>query len=529
MDNFKPNSRSFPRRHAVDGFVPSKPHQSHAHSQRPLPKQQTPSRLDGFRQREGFTPSAMPLTPGHDTKAPLADLTHKSKRKHRPKVKRSPLKRIMRAFSMVLIIAVLSIGGYAGFTYLKLRQVFKGGGGAAALEENVDPVKLKGEGDGRINILLLGIGGEGHDGAFLTDTIIVASIDPVQNEAALLSVPRDFWVKREDGGSGKINEVFAYARENNYAKSKDKDQATKAGATATQKVLTNVLGIPMNYYVVVDFTGFQKAVDTVGGIEINVTKDLAVTEYFMGANPYSLDVKEGVNQFDGKKALYYARSRHTSARGDFARSERQKAVIVALKEKVQSAGTYANPVKVTQLLSAFGDHVRTDMTINEVMRLYDVGKSITPEKVASIGLATPPNVLVEGDSINGLSVQVPTAGLFDYTGIQSFVRNSLKDAFIKKEEANILVLNGTTKEGFAANKANELRSFGYTISGTGNAPTKDVATTLLVDMTNGAKKYTKNYLEKRFGVTAVTALPDPSIVAGSADFVIILGSDQVTQ
>lgn len=533
MDNFKTNHRTFTRRHAVDGFVPTKrsPHQP-----RPVtnaPKQQNPVKLDAYRHKDGFTASSQPLGNPYDTKAPLPNEGggKASKRKHRPKVKRTPFRKFMRVFTVLLIVGVLGTAGYAGFAFLKVRQVFKGGGNAAALEENVDPVKLKGEGDGRINVVMLGVGGEGHEGAYLTDTIIVASIDPVQNEAALLSIPRDFWVKREDGGVGKINEVFAFARDNSYAKTKDKDQATKAGATATQKVLANVLGIPMNYYVVVDFTGFQKAIDTVGGIEIDITKNLTVSETLWNpatGKQFVLDVNEGLTQFNGEKALFFARSRKTSARGDFDRAERQKAVVVAFKEKVQNAGTYANPVKVAQLLSAFGDHVRTDMSINEVMRLYEIGKNITPDKVASIGLASPPNVLVEGDSINGLSVQVPSAGLFDYSAIQSYVRNSLKDAFIKKENASILVLNGTAKEGFAGNKATELKSFGYTISGTGNAPTKDVTKTILVDLRNGEKKYTRNYLEKRFNTNAVTTLPDPSIAPGTADFVIILGSDLVT-
>lgn len=118
----------------------------------------------------------------------------------------------------------------------------------------------------------------------------------------------------------------------------------------------------MDYYVVVDFNGFQKAIDTVGGITINVSANLAVSETLWNpvkARQFVLDVKPGTQNFDGEKALFFCKVPQNSARGDFDRAERQKAVIVALKEKVQSVGTYANPVKVTQLLSTFGDHVRT--------------------------------------------------------------------------------------------------------------------------------------------------------------------------
>lgn len=479
---------------------------------------------------EGFMTGMQPLN-SHDPKAPIdgsaGGRSKKARRSAKPK--RSLGRKIFRTTAILFTLLVFAVGGFAGYNYLKVRRVFNGSStGAVALEKNVDPVKLKGEGDGRVNVLMLGIGGDGHDGAYLTDTIIVASIDPVQNEAALLSVPRDLWVKKESGSAGKVNEVYANAREAELAKSKDKEAANKAGVAATEKVLTEVLGIKLDYSVVVDFTGFIKAVDAVGGVQINITPELAVSEQMwddVHKKPYYLDVKEGLQQFDSTRALFFSRSRHTSARGDFDRAERQRALIVALKEKVQSAGTYANPVKVTQLFSAFGENVRTDLSINEVMRLYDIGKNITPDKVASIGLTDKPNILVVGDSINGLSVQVPKAGLFNYTDIQSFVRNSLKDAFIKKENATITVLNGTATEGLASRKATELRSFGYTVSSTGNAPTKSYTKTVIVDMRNGEKRYTKNYLEKRFGVTAVTTMPDPTIVAGDADFVIILGSD----
>jgi len=533
MDNFKQPKRSYPRGRGVDGFVSKRPaphpHTPVANNFKPV----TNSQLRPVQKTEGFVPASQPMQ-SHDPKAPLegGDGGHSRRARRSAKPKASKRKIFFRTFSILFTLVVLIAGGVAGYGYLKARQVFNGSsGGAVALEKNVDPVKLKGEGDGRVNVLMLGMGGDGHDGAYLTDTIIIASIDPVQNEAALLSVPRDLWVKKASGNPGKINEVYANARESTLAKTKDKEQANKAGVEAAEKVLTEVLGIKLDYSVVVDFTGFIKAIDAVGGVQINITPELAVSERMwddVHKKPYFLDVQPGLQSFDSTRALFFSRSRHTSARGDFDRAERQRALIVALKEKVQSAGTYSNPVKVTQLMSALGDNVRTDLSINEVMRLYDIGKNITPDKVASIGLTDKPNILVVGDSINGLSVQVPKAGLFVYTDIQAFVRNSLKDAFIKKENATITVLNGTATEGLASRKATELKSFGYNVVSTGNAPNKNFTKTVIVDMRKQDKKYTRNYLEKRFGVTAVTQMPDPTIVAGDADFVIILGTDAVT-
>ena len=129
-------------------------------------------------------------------------------------------------------------------------------------------------------------------------------------------------------------------------------------------------------------------------------------------------------------------------------------------------------------------------------------------------------------SIGGLSVVVPKAGLNNYKDIQSFIRNTLKDSFIKNENASVMVLNGTRVPGLATAKADELKSYGYNVTDVANAPTKDYARTIVVDMRGGSKKYTKRYLEQRFKTIATSNLPDSNINSGNADFVIILGADQ---
>mgnify|MGYP001415178254 CR=1 FL=1 len=133
---------------------------------------------------------------------------------------------------LATLVIVVALGGFF-FTkgYLKLNNIFKGGGAAAALDADVDPSKLRGEGDGRINILLLGRGGAGHAGADLTDTIVIASIDPVNKKAALLSLPRDTWVDSKYGDS-KINAVFANAKNSALRKKMSVEQAEKVGVQA---------------------------------------------------------------------------------------------------------------------------------------------------------------------------------------------------------------------------------------------------------------------------------------------------------
>jgi anionic cell wall polymer biosynthesis LytR-Cps2A-Psr (LCP) family protein len=276
----------------------------------------------------------------------------------------------------------------------------------------------------------------------------------------------------------------------------------------------------------IDFEGFKKAVDVVGGVDINVPADLAVQEHLWDSTTrrnYFLNVPAGQQHFDSTKALYFTRSRHTSLRGDFSRSERQRLFIQALSQKVLSAGTYTNPVKLSQLMDAFGDHLSTDLSTNNALRLAEISKGMDMSKVKSVGLADPPNNFVRTDNINGQSVVRPTAGIGDYSQIQNYIRNTLKDPYLAKENARVVVLNGTPTSGLATKKAEELKSFGYNVTVIDDAPTQDYSKTIFVDLTGGKKPFTRSYLEKRLDVKVVTRLPDTDIPTKDVDFVIILG------
>jgi len=429
--------------------------------------------------------------------------------------------------ALVFGALVLVGGGYLGLqAYNKLHKVFKGGGTAAALQANVKPELLKGEGDGRINVLLLGKGGENHDGPDLTDTILVASIDPLNKTVNLVSVPRDLWVTPAGSSSSKINAVYANAKYHSlYTDPKNAQKAEQAGISAIEQVVTQVLGIPLHYYGIVDFDAFKEAVDTVGGVTINVPEDLVDASMAWENKNNPVLAKKGVQNFNGTQALMYVRSRHGSARGDFDRTERQRLFIQALSQKVLSAGTYSNPLKISELMNTFGNHVSTDFSINDMLRLATLLKGVDMSKMGSIGLADPPNNYVRTDTVGNQSVVRPTAGFGDYSAIQSYIRNTLRDPYLAKENAVITVLNGTATAGLATKKADELQSYGYNVTKVGDAPTQTYTQTTIVDLTAGKKPYTKNYLQKRFDVKVVTKIPDATIPTTGVDFVIILGDE----
>ena len=542
MNNFRQKNTPTSPRKTIDGFLnaPTGGQRRKIQSgnqnigRRPVASTAAPRRVIGdFPKANGYT-STDPLA-GAQTrlrqptrKATANDskrLPKAAKRNHKPRWKTWALR---GSFASLIIVVALA-GFLSTKGYLKLNQIFKGGGAAAALESDVDPAKLRGEGDGRINILLLGRGGVGHDGPDLTDTILVASIDPVSKKATLISVPRDLYVQSKYGNS-KINALFANAKNSAIRKKATKEEAEKVGMRAIDDKIEEVLGIDMHYHVLVDFKGFEQAVGTVGGVTIDVPSELRDPSMAWENNRNPVLAKKGIQTMDGKQALMYVRSRHGSARGDFDRAERQRLFIIALKTKILSSGTFGNPVKVSKLMDNFGDHVHTDFAMNDLMRLYSITKGISDSNVKSIGLADPPNDYLTTGNYAGQSIVKPKSGsMFNYDAISKYVRTQLPDGYILKENAPVTVLNGTTTGGLAGDVGDNLKTYSYNVVKVDTAPTQTYTNTVIVDLT-GNNKYTKNYLEKRFNTKVTRSIPQ-GITIAEADkkgFLIIIGSNETS-
>lgn len=536
MQNFKRHEPTRRRSTTIDGFVrnPSRPTVG-------LPvgsSKKTPDSSAGFGLADGFHPRArapMSIPDGTKTgRSPIKkseiDINLKQgKRSRKMSAKETGrFKRgLQKSFAGVAVIVLLLSGILTGLAFFRANQIFQGGSSALALDCGVDPKKLEKEGDGRVNILLLGKGGPGHNGADLTDTLMVASIDSCQNEVGLLSLPRDLYVKMPGNGSMKINTVYATAKEEALYEGATAKEAEKKGITATEKVVEEVTGIPMHYYAMVDFEAFREAIDTVGGVDVNVKERLYDSNVAWENNWNPVIAEKGIQHFDGKRALLYARSRYGSYRGDFDRAERQREILVALQNKVFSLGTFSNPVKLSQLLSAFGDHVQTNLSIEDMTQLYEIAGKVEDHKVVSISLADPPNDYVTTDNIGGLSVVVPKDGVYEYDAIHAYVRTVLRDGFLKKENASVMVLNGSGSPGKATEYADILKGYGYNVVKTGDAPSSDYMETTIISLSENKKKFTKRYLEQRFKKIATSKLPN-GIVAENTDFVIIIGSNETS-
>ena len=414
----------------------------------------------------------------------------------------------------IFVGVVLVIGGVLAYkTFAATKKVIQENvsGGAPAILDKVGPRELKGEGDGRINILLLGMGGEGHAGAYLTDTIMVLSIDPKNKHVAMLSIPRDLYIYFPKNGYNRINTMYWTGESNKYP---------GGGLAMSKEAVSDLLDINIHYGVVVDFDGFKDIVDTLGGVTVDVEKDLTDTQYPTPKGGYTtFKIKKGVQNMNEDTALKYARSRHSTS--DFDRAARQQKLMVAIKDKAFKIETILSPTKIAGLIDALGNHLKTDIQLWEIQRLIELSKDIDSSKVVN-KVINGEEGLVKTTMINGMSVVVPISG--DYSEIRNFAHEIFTDSYITEENAAIEVLNGTKNQNALKKLTSMLKSYNYNVAKTGNAPTLDYKNTIIYDNTKGKKPYTLEFLKKRLAKLNLKVDVKQGYES-DADIVIIIGSD----
>lgn len=288
--------------------------------------------------------------------------------------------------------------------------------------------------DSRVNILLLGIGGGSHDGPNLTDTIILANLDSKNNKVTLVSIPRDLWFPDLEGTNKKINGAYA----DGEAKKKG------GGLLEAEAVVSRVTGQDISYAVRIDFSGFVKAVNIIGGLDVNVDNTFDDYNYpisgkeddtcgyspediqqFSATDSAEVDNQQkfacrymhvhfdkGLNHMNGDQALEYVRSRHAVGleNGDFARSKRQEKIINAFRDKVLSAQTLIDPGKILNLYDVLKGSIDTNIKQDEFDDFIRLAEKMKGAKIQS-------TVLDIGDqqtNTPGLLIQAPTASIYDY-------------------------------------------------------------------------------------------------------------------
>ena len=294
---------------------------------------------------------------------------------------------------------------------------------------------LRGENKDRVNVLLLGIGGAGHDGGTLTDSIMVASLKPSTRQVALLSLPRDLVVKIYD----EVDPTYWEGRKINYA-------YALGGMDLAMEKVSQVTGLTLHYYVLLDFSGFRQLVDDVNGIDVTVEKNFVGLYgakelstpcpkrniYYLDDGPYcAVTFTEGNEHMAGERALIYARIRklapgspNSDEGSDFARARRQQAVLQGFKDKLLSAGTVLNPAKISSLTADVEEHLITNIELWEASRMLQLVGLLPPDSIINQTVDDTVDGLVHTtiSTETGASVVVPNAGDYNYSDIRKLAR-----------------------------------------------------------------------------------------------------------
>ena len=448
---------------------------------------------------------------------------------------RSKLRRIVKSFFItLLIIGVVTAGWLAYKTFLAGGNIFKG-----SLFDILQSQTLKQDSNGRSNFLILGTSEDdpGHGGAFLTDSMMVLSIDQNKKNAYMFSVPRDLYVKYgmacNSGYAGKINEYFNCVNDNYNSSDAEQQRLTK-----TQAFVGGIFGVDIQYGIHVNNTVIKDAVDAVGGVDINIqgsNGDPGVydTNFDWRCNYKCNLVKytNGVHHLDGLHALFLAMARGDVAptyglgNSNFDREKNQQKIIVALKEKATTTGTLTNLSKVTGLIDALGQNLRTNIQTREIQTLMKLGAEIKTDSIKSISLFDGDKSVVTSGPYNGASVVMPSAGIFDYSEIRAFIKENLSSNPVTREKAHIVVLNGSGVEGAGQAQADKLRAEGFIVSAIDNAPqgTYDSVEIYQID---ASKTATIAKLKEFYPKAVVKTTTPPVAVAADTSFVIIVVSSQ---
>lgn len=462
----------------------------------------------------------------------LSDAPRQARRGAAPSVKKRRKIFTVKRIILTLVVLLLLGGGWmAAKVLINTAKIFHG-----SVFSILTTTKLKGEDVGRVNILLAGNSADdpGHDGANLTDSIMVVSIDTKNNTAFMLSVPRDLWVEIPGYGHAKINEAYVDGQAGNFSA----PGYPNGGMGLLEEVIHQNFGLNLNYYALVDYNAVRDAVNAVGGIDVNIQssdpRGLYDPSIDWATHGPLVKLTNGTHTLNGEQALDLARARGDAygsygyLQSDFERTQNQRLMLMALKTKILSAGTLANPIALSNLFDSIGKNVTTDMTLSEARRLYDLGKKINNASItsASLNSANGKNLLVNYTSPTGQSALIPAAGVDDFTQVQAYIVRLTSDSAVTREGATVVVLNGTSTSGLAASAQATLTGKGVNVGAVGDAASP-VTSTTIIDASAGKMPGTLGLLKQLYGQNVTTT--NPYAGTYTADFIVILGPDQAAK
>jgi LCP family protein required for cell wall assembly len=332
--------------------------------------------------------------------------------------------------------------------------------------------ELEADAYGHTNILVLGTGGLNHDGANLTDSIIVASLDYDNNLVSMLSIPRDLYVEDSILNNSRINEVYANGRVQFESSSK--------GIEYMKEKVEEIVGMPIHYWLKVDFKGFKDLIDALGGIEVYVKEDLNDPYYPKDGTILfePLYIKKGIHEMDGELALKYARSRKTTS--DFDRANRQQDLIYAIKEKALDLKVILSKDKIENILDALKDNIETNIKIKEILTLGSYADNFSEQNILHRLIHDDPTqcggflYTPERKFYGGMFVLIP-AGNYDF--LHNYSNLNFNFPQVARENLTVQILNGTKTGSVAGTTKQILQRYCFNIIRYGNGRNQDITET----------------------------------------------------
>lgn len=382
-----------------------------------------------------------------------------------------------------------------------------------------DEVPFETDTNGRTNVLIFGTegydmdgtSGDGvHDGAQLTDSIMVASFDQETKDVALLSLPRDLKVPMACS-AGKINEVF-------WCYNQDGTNE-EAGAQALMKQIGDILDIEFQYYAHVNWASLIEIIDTLGGITVTLDED--INDYYYTGAVAKAGEPITVN---GEQALGLARARHGTTGGDFTRGNTQQKIVEGIAQKVLQNGVGVN--EALGLLNILGDNLRSNFSADNIKAAVRLASGFNVSSIRQVPLVNyDENIFyVTTATINEVSYVIPSAGERDYSEIQEYVAGMFSSDGVKREGAKFVVYNATDEYGVASAEKTKLEDDGFKVVRIGDAETGICDAAYCVYEMSDRTIATRAALEERYGVAVRPESELPSgIWGGDADFVVIVG------
>ncbi len=325
-----------------------------------------------------------------------------------------------RTLLWTVAIIVVAVIGYAIYYFTAVFNQIDGlqKTGAASPFKNVQPTNVAAtqppvwEGTELVNILLMGVDSRSADDGEIprSDTMLVASLDPVKKTIHLFSILRDTYIPISGYGENRINSAITH------------------GPNTAMKTVSDLLGIPIQYYVYTDFQGFIKLVDAVGGIDFDVEKDMHYTSA-ADKHEYDIDLKAGMQHLDGKTALQYVRFRH-DAMSDFSRTERQRAFLTAVGEKMKSTTSIMN---LPTILEQVNPYIDTNLSTDDLWKLA----SVAYDSKMNGSDQLPPDDLLAEKKVGGADV----IGIKSSEELQKYVQDALNKSAVEPTP----VSTGSTK------------------------------------------------------------------------------------